>query len=317
MRKQQILLESGTNEMELLEFLIRGQSFGVNVAKVQSIVQYDPKTVTKVATAPSSMMGMMMHRGKTIPLIDLANALDMHKKSSDDANSISVVIVTEFNNSINSFLVDGVNRIHRLYWDAFVPISNVINTRGLGVIGSVHIEDKEVMVVDLEHILSRIFPQLAIGEAASKVFQIEKKDERENVVVFFAEDSKTIRDNVIRVLGSAGYNNVRAFENGQMAFDALMEIRDKVKAEDSFAVELPNVLISDIEMPKLDGLTLCKRLKSDSFLKNIPVIMFSSLINDQMVVKCESVGADSYVTKPEMNRLINMLDERCLKKGEK
>lgn len=314
MGKQQILLESGNNEMELLEFLIAGQSFGVNVAKVQSIVQYDSKTVTKVATAPPSMMGMMLHRGKTIPLIDLANALDMNKKNNEDANSTSVVIVTEFNNSINSFLVDGVNRIHRLYWDAFVPISNVINISGLGVIGSVHIDDKEVMVVDLEHILSRIFPQLAIGEAASNVFQIEKKHGREEVSIFFAEDSKTIRDNVVRALGSAGYNKLRVFENGQKAFDALMELRDKVKAEKSFTDELPNVLISDIEMPKLDGLTLCKRLKSDSILRNVSVIMFSSLINDQMIMKCENVGADSYITKPEMNKLVHMLDERCLKK---
>ncbi|MCF6147253.1 MAG: chemotaxis protein CheV [Candidatus Kuenenia sp.] len=314
MGKQQILLESGTNEMELLEFLIGGQSFGVNVAKVQSIVQYDPKTVTKVATAPPAMMGMMLHRGKTIPLIDLANALDMNKKKDADANSTSVVIVTEFNNSINSFLVDGVNRIHRLCWDAFVPISNVINISGLGIIGSVHINDTEVMVVDLEHILSRIFPQLAIGEAASEIFQIEKKHGREEVCIFFAEDSKTIRDNVVRVLCSAGYNKLRVFENGQKALDVLMGMRDKVKAEDSFAVELPNVLISDIEMPELDGLTLCKSLKSDSILRNISVIMFSSLINDQMIMKCESVGADSYITKPEMNKLINMLDERCLKK---
>ena len=314
MAKQQILLESGTNEMELLEFLIRDQSFGVNVAKVQSIVQYDPKTVTKVATSPPAMMGVMLHRGKTIPLINLADALDMHKKNSDDANSISVVIVTEFNNAINSFLVDGVNRIHRLSWSDFVPISNIINSSGLGVTGSVHIDKKEIMIIDLEHILSKIFPHLAIGEAASKTFQIEKKQGRGNMRVFFAEDSKTISNNVVRVLSSAGYSNVRVFENGQKAFDALMGIRDKVKAEASFSAELPDILISDIEMPELDGLTLCKRIKSDPLLKNIPVIMFSSLINNQMVVKCESVGADNYVTKPEMNKLILMLDDRCLKK---
>lgn len=127
-----------------------------------------------MATSLPAMMGLMLHRGKTIPLINLANALDIQKKNSDDANSISVVIVTEFNNSINSFLVDGVNRIHRLSWSDFIPISNIINSSGSGVIGSVHIDNKEIMIIDLEHILSKIFPHLAIGEAASETFQIEK-----------------------------------------------------------------------------------------------------------------------------------------------
>jgi len=313
MEKQEILLESGTNEMELLEFLIGRQSFGVNVAKVQAIVCYDSSTVTKVATSPPAMVGMMLHRGHTIPLIDLAHALDMKSGTEQESNDQQIVIVTEFNNTVNSFLVDGVNRIHRLCWDSFVPISNIISNCSASVVGSVNIDDTEVMVVDLEHILSEIFPRMAVGGLTNKAGDAAKKGKRQDIRIFLAEDSKTIRDNITRILSEAGYNNIQAFENGQNAYDMLVKLRDQGKAEETGNDGLPTLTITDIEMPQLDGLTLCKRIKNDPALNKIPVIMFSSLINDKMILKCKEVGADNYITKPDMNKLVSMIDEMCLR----
>ena len=309
MATQEILLESGTNELELLTFVLGNQSFGLNVLKVQSIQQYDSSTLTKIPMAHHALLGMILYRERTIPLIDLSAALDLDKH---ETNKDQIVIVTEFNNVINGFLADDVNRIYRLNWEDFIPLHRAIGSSGKSITGSIRVEDSDIMVVDLEYILSVISPSLAIGDINEETANLSSKKSREEVNVFFAEDSKTIRSNVIRILDKAGYKNVRSFEDGQQAYNALVEIRDQTNTNESEDVQLPNVLISDIEMPQMDGLSLCKKVKSDSKLEQITVIMFSSLINKQMLFKCKSVGADDSITKPEMNQLVAMLDRLCL-----
>lgn len=310
MEKQEILLESGTNELELLTFLLGKQTFGLNVLKVQSIMQYDPSLLTRIPKSPHALLGMMLYRDNTIPLIDLSAALDLENKNSN--NEKQIVIVTEFNNVVNGFLVDGVNRIHRLNWCNFVPLNLSIGNNSDSITGSIQIDGAEVMVVDLEYILSVISPNLAISNISDETLNRSRTGSREEVRIFFAEDSGTIRNNVIRILKKSGYVNVIDFENGQKAFETLVDIRNKVDVQGVEDTVLPHVMISDIEMPQMDGLTLCRKMKGDSKLKQITVIMFSSLINDQMVNKCKSVGADSYITKPEMDKLVCMLDEMFL-----
>lgn len=309
MQNQEILLKSGTNEMELLTFQLGNQLFGLNVAKVQSLLLYDPSIVSKIPTAPPAMLGMMIYRNKTIPLIDLAVVLDV-KNTLDIKRQI--VIVTEFNNSVNSFLADEVKQIYRFFWSDFVPMESIISNAGVSIIGSVRVDDADVMVLDMERILAEIFPRLAIEEMTNETFIHTEKQKRENIRIVFAEDSKSIRDSVIRILKSAGYNNIQTYDNGQKAYDSLALTSDHVKTKKLHATDLPHVIISDIEMPQMDGLTLCKKIKEDLILKQIPIIMFSSLINDQMVVKCKGVGANGYITKPEMNKLVTILDEMCL-----
>ena len=309
MATQEILLESGTNELELLTFVLGNQSFGLNVLKVQSIQQYDSSTLTKIPMAHHALLGMILYRERTIPLIDLSAALELDKR---ETNKDQIVIVTEFNNVINGFLADDVNRIYRLNWEDFIPLHRAIGSSGKSITGSIRVEDSDIMVVDLEYILSVISPSLAIGDINEETANLSSKKSREEVNVFFAEDSKTIRSNVIRILDKAGYKNVRSFEDGQQAYDALVEVRDQADTNGSEAVQLPNVLISDIEMPQMDGLSLCKKIKSDNKLEQITVIMFSSLINKQMLFRCKSVGADDSITKPEMNQLVAMLDRLCL-----
>jgi len=226
------------------------------------------------------------------------------------------IIVTEFNNVINGFLADDVNRIYRLNWEDFVPLDKAIGSSGKSITGSIRVGEDDIMVVDLEYILSVISPSLAIGDINEETANLSSQSSREEVNVFFAEDSKTIRSNVIRILNKAGYKNVRSFENGQEALNALVKIRDQVdinESDESDASQLPHVLISDIEMPQMDGLSLCRKIKSDSKLDQITVIMFSSLINKQMLFRCNSVGADDSITKPEMDKLVAMLDQYCLK----
>jgi two-component system chemotaxis response regulator CheV len=301
--EQKILLESGTNELELLAFQLGSQTFGVNVFKVQSIQQHEPSKVTKIPKVHHAAVGMILYRDKTIPLIDLAVALDL----KDAVNGTKeIVVITEFNNTVTGFLVDGVKRIHRLNWKDFVPMDTVISNTGASVVGSANIEGVEIMVVDLEQILSVIMPSLVISDLSNEDLDIQKKQKRNEVSVFFAEDSGTIRNNVARILKDSGYDNITLFIDGQKVYDRLKE-------EGIQETGLPHVLISDIEMPEMDGLTLCKKIKEDVNLKQIVVIMFSSLINKQIITKCESVGADSYITKPEIKKLVDMLDGFCIK----
>ncbi len=310
MATQEILLESGTNELELLTFIIGNQSFGLNVLKVQSIQQYDPSTLTKIPRAHDALLGMILYRERTIPLIDLHVALEL--ENSCDTREDRIVIVTEFNGVINGFLVNDVNRIYRQNWENFIPLDRAIGSTGKSITGSIRIEDSDIMIVDLEHILSVISPDLAIGDIKDSTANLSCHKSREEINVFFAEDSKTIRSNVIRILAKAGYKKVTSFENGQHAYDALIELRDQVDTYEADTTLLPHVLISDIEMPQMDGLSLCKKVKSDSKLDQIVVIMFSSLINKQMLFKCKSVGADESITKPEMDQLVTLLDRLCL-----
>ncbi len=305
MVKQEILLQSGTNELELLTFVLGNQSFGMNVLKVQSIQQYDPSMLTKIPRAHHAMLGMILYREKTIPLIDLAASLDLEEKHETKENRI--VIVAEFNSVVNGFLVDSVNRIHRLNWENFIPLDKALRSTGKSITGSIRIDDADIMVVDLEYILSVISPNLAIGDISEETANLSSLKLREEVNVFFAEDSSTIRNNVVRILKKAGYENIRSFENGQEALDALEILCDQEDAQ------LPHILISDIEMPQMDGLSLCKKIKENDQLEQIIVIMFSSLVSEQMSFKCKSVGANDSIAKPEMDKLVAMLDRLCLK----
>ncbi|NWH05277.1 chemotaxis protein [Desulfobacter latus] len=302
MSEKGILLESGTNEMELLAVLINGQSFGINVVKVQSIQQYDPNLITALPNKVPGVLGMLLYRDRTIPVMDLAQILDIevtHKSEKE------IIVVTEFNNAVNGFKVQGVKRIFRLSWKDLVPFDQAIwNTDYFT--GSVDIEEDQILVIDLEHILSNIFPDLIIEDINEQNLLKIEDIARDQLQIIFADDSPTIRKGVSNALKSAGFSNITEFVDGAQALKYL-----KIKFSNGEQNLDKVVLISDIEMPRMDGLSLCRNVKQDKNLRELFVVMFSSLINKQMIAKCEGVQADTYVTKPETNQLIKLLDERC------
>jgi two-component system chemotaxis response regulator CheV len=131
---------------------------------------------------------------------------------------------------------------------------------------------------------------------------------RNKYPVVIADDSGMIRKLIFNALKSEGYKNVRDFDNGLSAFNYLLDNKQIAEKNNCSISDLVGIVVSDIEMPQMDGLNLCKRIKEDSILSSIPVIMFSSLINEQMVLKCKRVGADGHITKPEMKRMISCID---------
>jgi two-component system chemotaxis response regulator CheV len=303
MAEQMKAFEAGTTEMELLTVFVGEQLFGLNVDKVQSIVQYDPKLVTSLPGNQPGVAGMLLYRNQTVPLMDLSQILDIELSREFDNE---IVVVTEFNKKINSFKAQGVNRIFRLPWKEFVPLDQLFEDNSFFT-GSVNVEDTQVLILDLEHILADIFPEVLIEEISQEILNEKEFVQRGQLDIVFAEDSPTMRKAMEKQLKQAGFENIKAFVNGEKALGYLMQD----DGSQTGATIKKKVLISDIDMPVMDGLTLCRQVKSSPDLKDIYVVMFSSLINDQMIDRCNKVKADACVSKPEINQLIKILDKRC------
>ena len=309
-QKQDILLETGTNEMEIIEFYLGTQPFGINVHKLKEIITFDQDALTVIPGSGDGMLGTLLLRGTTIPLIDLKSHI-AQKEDDIEGDVRRVVLVCEFNDRINGFKVDGVNQIHRVSWEDVQPMASFIDQYRPRFTGSVNIEGREILIVDLEHIVAEFDSEADLDYEANLHSEemVEKLPHtRERMKLMLAEDSALIRDGIKRVLNGSNYTNLEVFVDGQQCYDHILAIREKVAAGEDLD-DLLNLLISDIEMPKMDGLTLCKKIKDDPLLRDMKVIMFSSLINEQMAVKCDQVGADGYATKPQIPYLVEMMDK--------
>ncbi|OMQ02358.1 chemotaxis protein CheV [Lawsonia intracellularis] len=300
MAQTNILLETGTNELEIVEFYIdepdyRGY-YGINVAKVVEIIREQPVTAMPEMRHPSVMGAFLYRNGRVVPLIDLS----VYLGGAPIKNTDSRVIITEFNMVMNSFIVSGVNRIHRLSWLDIEPPGKFIQTMSQSSItGVVKMDDRVVFILDLEAIVAELHPSLAIRMDETSDHDVPEHPYK----ILHADDSASIRKLIYSLLGKEGRFEVTQAVDGQGAWDLLMKYRDEAIAEDRPITDFIEGVITDIEMPNLDGLTLCKQIKEDSVLKVIPVAVFSSLINNSLITKCKKVGADAQFAKPDLQSL--------------
>ncbi len=302
-----ILLESGTNEVEIIEFYVGQQSFGINVAKVRQIIQFDETCLTEIPNSKSEIKGTYSIRGEIIGLIDLAVTLGKEQKEHIER---PLILVTEFNNTVTGFLIDGVNRIHRISWDNLSSMDNIFSGESSSSIGTITIDNKEVLILDLEKILSEINPSHSVNaNFNAKEISSQSKKNNSEIKLYFAEDSTFIREAMTKNLHDAGFNSLTVFTNGLDAWENLQELKEKTISEGSPINTYINIIVSDIEMPNMDGLTLCKKIKDDNILKTVPVLLFSSLVTDQMRKKAKSVGADDCVAKPDTKILIDLISQ--------
>ncbi len=313
MSQTNILLESGTNELEIVEFYIdefdvdedkpyRGY-FGVNVAKVLEIIRL-PK-VTEIPNPPHpSVVGTFNLRSRVIPLIDLSTWLgkQMSRKLPPK------VIVSEFNRVTNAFLVSGVTRIHRLSWEQVEPPNNyVASVSSNSFTGVVKFDDRILLLLDMEQIIWDLNPNLAMHLTSEDEARLGQEDDTA-IKALVVDDSNSIRKMIVNVLDRDGYDVVQDI-NGQQAWNRLLDMKRRSIEEKRSIFDFVKLIVSDIEMPSMDGHNLCKRCKDDSVLKAVPFILFSSLINERLFHKGESVGADEQVTKPEIALLTKKAKE--------
>ena len=304
---QKILTESGTNEAEFLEFGLGSQSFAINVAKIVQIIPFREEELTRTVGTPDSVLGSLLWRNQTIDLIDLKRTLNF---TAEEDSERSIVLVTNFNNITSGFRIDGVTRIYRAGWDSIIPVDASLNKYSPRFTGMICIEERIVLLVDFEKIIFDLCPDTEEAVDLSAL-ALKRKLKREDNQIVFAEDSTLIRTNISKILQRAGYK-VFAFEDGQKAYDYITQIHQQFgdsEHGDDFPIDL---LVTDIEMPQMDGLTLCRKVKKMETLSDLPVLIFSSLINEQMIVKCREVDANAYVTKPGSEDLINKIDEMLL-----
>lgn len=299
--KKGILLETGTNEFEIVEFNVGKVNYGINVAKVREVINLVP--ITKMPQAHPYVDGLFTLRGRVMPLVNLPRCLN--QETEDDLKNI---IVTEINNYNIGFLVNSVSRIHRISWREMEPAPNVSDSPM--VVGIIKMLDKMVLLLDFEKIIAEINPE--INEKLTTLPEVTKdiKEQRNDVKVFVAEDSPMLRDLLVQTLHDAGYITTRDFSNGKLAWEALQKIgQEEAPLDDSI-----NILISDIEMPQMDGHHLLTQIREHNKLGKLPVIFFSSLINEEMRRKGEAIGANGQISKPEIGQLIDLIDSLVLKK---
>lgn len=290
-----ILLENGTNELEILEFTLGRNHYGINVAKVREIIPF--QEVTPLPNANPCVEGVFMPRDTMISAINLRRCIGM-----EDNDAAGMFIITNFNQLNIAFHVDQVIGIHRLSWTDIITPEATVNMVKEGVsTGIVKMNDKLIVILDFEKIISDINPETGL-----KMSDIEKLGDRvrHTQPVYIAEDSQFLSNMIVQCLEQAGYTNVTLFSNGQLAWDALLKIKGSDNIEEQVAL-----VITDIEMPQMDGHRLTKLIKSDDELMSIPVVIFSSLVNDEMRRKGEALGADAQLSKPEIGNLVHAIDK--------
>lgn len=306
-----ILLESGTNELEIVEFLIGNSTYGINVAKVREIIRFPDATVP-VPNEHPSLDGIVDLRGRVVPIINLQKHLGL---IDDIDRALSYVIVSEFNNTMIGFCVSKVVGIQRLSWQQIEHLTGMTSSESGSVTAVIKLNDRMVLMLDFEKITSDIYPDSGMRSEASDINAEEEQGvKRSENTIFIVEDSKYIQNIVVKTLEKAGFKVITA-NDGQIAWDKLTSI---INAENFRTIEdHMNVIVSDIEMPQMDGLHLIKNIKTNDTLRHIPCIVFSSLISPEMSLKCKSVGADAQITKPEIAGLVDLVDGFILEASKK
>lgn len=292
-----ILLESGTNELEIIEFIVGQSNFGINVIKVREIVEQTP--LTKIPKSHPSIEGLFKLRNNIIPVVDLATVLGYAPSENPKKDRF---IVSEFNQLKVAFHVHDVSRIHRVSWGQIEQPSEIYQIENSAVIGIIKMDDRVILLLDYEKIVSDISPQTGIGTISHELQNVKERSQKS---ILIADDSPTLRNFIKTILTEAGYSNLNFYNNGSLAWDYLEGLAADLGERLTEQIQL---VITDIEMPKMDGHHLTKRIKEHPILKKMPVIIFSSLITDDLLHKGEQVGADAQISKPQYPQLVKTID---------
>lgn len=307
MSQSQILLEVGTNELELVEFYIdeadgyRG-FYGINVSKVVEISRSQPITAMPQMPHPSVLGAFPLRDGRIVPLIDISKFLNKGGVVSEDPR----IIITEFNKTHTAFLVSGVTRIHRISWKQVeAPTPLLLEISGGSITAVVRLEGRVVFVLDAEAIVAAMNPALSVKMDENRMEALPDRKYH----ILHADDSVSIRRLVADLLKKEGRFDVTQANDGEEAWNLLLRYKQQAEDNNIPISNLVQGIITDIEMPNLDGLTLCRYIKEDHLLKDIPVAMFSSLISTSLAHKCKSVGADAQFAKPDLQGISDKMYE--------
>lgn len=292
-----ILLESGTNELEIMEFTVGGELFGINIAKIREIMR--AQETKRMPNSHNFVEGIFKQRGEVITVIDLAKCLNIERSEN---KSHDIFILTHFNKLNFAFRVESVVGIDRVSWEDIKKPDKVIYSGEDSVATAIaEYKDRLITILDFEKIIADISPETSI--TLDRLDELGDRVESQKKILV-AEDSMMLSNLIIGFLHKSGYKNTVKFNNGKEAWNYLTEAKESGLPISNYVY----CIVSDIEMPLMDGHRLTKLIKTDDELKHIPVILFSSLISDELRIKGQEVGADEQITKPEIVELVNIID---------
>ena len=299
--KRGILLESGTNEIEVMEFTIDGSLYGINVAKVKEILVSEP--VKPMPHAHHAVEGIFKPRDMVLTVVDLPKYLT---RVEGVKNPKDLFIITEFNKMNIAFRVHTVVGISRISWRDIQKPDKAVSGGEDGVAtGIAQCGGNLVTILDFEKIIAEIAPETSIQ--MSEIDALGHRD-RSDASILVAEDSVLLSKMIEEALHKSGYVKTKMFPNGQELWDYLSSIRN-----DAYLDQMASLIITDIEMPQMDGHRLTKLVKDAPRFQNIPLIIFSSLISEEMRIKGRQLGADEQLSKPEIGHLVDVMDHLLLR----
>ncbi len=297
--------KADTSVFEIIEFTIvypdkngvlKKQYFGISVAKILSIIEIPQ--LTRLPNMHSSVYGVFRLRESIIPALDLSKNLYGIKNQGDKQK----MIITDFNKIKLGLIVNEVKSIHHVRWSDIDTPDSLSDLEGeqSSFVGVLKFEDRNLLMLDLEKIIVDIDPTKAIANISNK-----EKIVNWNPIAVTADDSSTIRKMIAERLNKAGFT-IKSFNDGEKAWNYLQELAAQTEQGMKLA-DLVNIVITDIEMPLLNGYALTERIKKDSRLSQIPVIIFSSIISPENMQKGIAAGADAQLTKPQIGELLETI----------
>jgi two-component system chemotaxis response regulator CheV len=295
---------AGTNKLEILMFSLgrdlrtdRDETFGINVFKVREVMRIPP--ITRAPEMPPSVEGMVSLRGALVPVIDLAKYIGLVTDTKPE-----IMIVTEYNGHTQGFLVKAVDNILRLDWSAMrVPPAMLVAELGGLVTAITELKDKRlVMMIDVEKVLA----ETGHFGTDEMIFNSVKPLGKPNRTVFFADDSSVARNQISRTLDAMGVKHISAI-NGRQAWLELSKMASYAESSNIPLKDLVQVILTDVEMPEMDGYMLTRKVKEDKRFSGIPVLMHSSLSSTSNQQLGKTVGVDEYIPKFEPQKLSQAL----------
>lgn len=287
---KKVTTEVGTNEWQVVVFYLGNQSFAINVDKTREILRWPG--CREIPESPAAMIGITSVRGEVLPMVDLRVFLNIKNEVPLEQTK---VIIAEFNEVKLGFVVDGVERIYRINSE---ELDDSLTGKYLGewILYVIKRDSRNVLLLDYEAIVQKITPSLAISSKIDKKVAHDLVDELGDLSqyhILVAEDSPLIRHQLEDILVSNGFTSVKVVPDGKEAHRLLIE------------EEIPfDILITDVEMPRMDGLALTRRVRENHVTRHIPIIVFSSIMANDIKIKAASVGANYQITKPEINQLV-------------
>lgn len=300
-KKSRILLDCGTNEVEFLRFYLSERFFGINVSKVRQAVVYEPNKLSTIPNVSKGFKGNYLYRSNCIPAICLRSYFGL---SEIPSTSRTIMLVCDFNQCTLGFVVDGIRDIMRCSWDHFQPARQLEQSSNV-ITGNLLFQEEITPILDVEEILGHIIPESGIERDVPRMNISSKIDQLFNKKIVYCEDSPTVQKVLVRCLRELGLKNIESFCTGQEGLDYIRSHPGEV-----------DLIISDIEMPRLDGLTLCKEVKMISEFQQVPFLFFSSIVTEEMRLKCQSVGGTASFSKPEITFLASYVEELLTGKSE-